>query len=265
MFGKYSRLLYRFLVVSFRDMSEFRIDFFTSLLHNLIYQGIFILFWKAIVIHTTDALGDWSFSDLVVLSSFTLVASAMMQWFVGLLRLSNKVVRGEVDKYLCKPVSPLFALLAEEMNGLGALQQMASAVFIFTAVCLWFDVTVTLPNLLASLFLLFLGGAAVLLIQAILSMLAFWFGDVSRLNTLFMMTGEFERYPLTLFPGWLRGFLTWIVPIGLISTYPVLVLLGRMELEPAFVAGGLALVVAWAFLFHQVWQRALARYESFGG
>lgn len=265
MLRKYSRLLFRFLVVSFRDMSEFRVDFFTSVLHNLVYQAIFILFWKAIVVHTTDALGEWSFADLVVLSSFTLLSSAVMQWFVGLLRLSQKVVRGEVDKYLCKPVSPLFALLAEEMNGLGSVQQLGSAVFILVGVCVWFDVAVTPAAVAASLLVLALGCVAVVLIQAILSLLTFWLGDVSRISTLFLMTGEFERYPLTLFPLWLRGFLVWIVPIGLISTYPVLIFLGRLELVPLYAAGGAGLVLFWAMVFHHLWHRALARYESFGG
>ncbi|MEO1086671.1 MAG: hypothetical protein AAFY88_20755, partial [Acidobacteriota bacterium] len=79
---RYIKLLYRFTAVSFRNFSEFRIDFFTAVLHNLLYQAIFIVFWKSVVSYTDGALGEWTFPELAVLSAFTLVATALMQWFM---------------------------------------------------------------------------------------------------------------------------------------------------------------------------------------
>jgi hypothetical protein len=45
MWRRSCKLLYRFAAVSFRDMSVFRTDFLMSLLHNLVYQAIFLIFW----------------------------------------------------------------------------------------------------------------------------------------------------------------------------------------------------------------------------
>jgi ABC-2 type transport system permease protein len=132
-------------------------------------------------------------------------------------------------------------------------------------VSLYYDVPVTLAAVLGSLALMALGCLVVLLIQGCLAMLTFWWGDVSRLQSLFGLTGEFERYPLTLFPLGLRRFLTWIIPIGLISTYPVLVYLGRAEAMSPYLALAAALAAVWGLIFFLAWRRALARYESFGG
>jgi viologen exporter family transport system permease protein len=265
MWRKYSRLLFRFATVSFRDMSEFRLDFFTSIVHSLIYQGIFFVFWKSVLSFTASSLSDWSFPDLFILSTFTLVSTAVMQWFVGLLQLPAKVLQGGLDKYLAKPVSPLFALLAEDMNGVASLQQMASALLILAVVSIYYHVRVTLVSVCASLGLMVLGCLVVLLVQGCLAMLTFWWGDVSRLQSLFGLTGEFERYPLTLFPLALRNFLIWIVPIGLISTYPVLVYLGRVEALSRYLAIAAGLAAFWGLVFFLGWRRAIARYESFGG
>lgn len=264
MWSKYARLLSRFVVVSFRDMSEFRLDFATSLLHNLIYQAIFIIFWKSIITFS-GALGEWSFPDLVVLSTFSLLSAAIMQWFAGFLHLSNKVLRGEVDRYLCRPISPLFALLAEQMNGLASAQQTLSGVAILAAVCLYFHLAVTPLAVAGSLAVLAVGCVVVVLIQGSIGLLTFWLGDVSRLHSLFLISGEFEKYPVDLFPAVLRNALIWVIPIGLIATYPALIFLGRVELTGGLLAVGALLVAVWSLIFQRLWAKALVRYESFGG
>lgn len=265
MWRKYSRLLFRFVAISFRDMSEFRLDFFTSIVHSVIYQAIFIVFWKSILSFTSQSLGTWRFADLVILSAFTLVSNAIMLWFSGILRLPQKVVKGELDKYLSKPLSPLFALLAEDINGLASAQQMLSAIVILGGACVWFGVRPAPGNVLVSLVLMVIGCIVLLLIQGWISMLTFWWGDVSRLNGLFMMTGEFERYPINLFPLGVRRFLTWIVPIGAVSTYPVLVFLGKAESPARYFGIAALLAVVWMSIFQFSWRKALSRYEAFGG
>lgn len=265
MWRRYSRLLFRFASVSFRDASEFRSDFLMSLAHNLLYQGIFILFWKSVLDFTPAGLGAWTFPQLAVLSAFTLLATALMQWFMGFLQLSGKILQGEVDKYLCKPISPLFALWAESINALASAQQLVSAALIIAGVCVYYRVPVTPGAALAGLGLLALGCLVVILIQGCIAMLAFWLGDVSRINTLLQITGNFERYPINLFPPWLQGMLTWVVPIGLISTYPVMVFLGKAEEPWRYLATGLVLAAVWGLIFRETWRRALRRYESFGG
>lgn len=265
MVRRYSRLLCRFFMMSLRNFSEFRLDFWVSLVHSVIYQGVFIVFWRSVVAFTGDHLGEWSFPDLAALSAFTLVASAAMQWFAGFLRLPGKIVDGDLDKYLCKPVSPLFAMLAEEVDGLACLQQLAGGLLILAGICLRYRIQVSAAAALSSLLLLVVGCLVVLLVQGSIALTGFWFGDVSRVQQLVAMAGEFERYPLTVFSVWVRGLLTWIIPIGLVSTYPVLVFLGKAPLLGWPLAAGVALVACWSTTFFMLWQKALVRHESFGG
>jgi ABC-2 type transport system permease protein len=260
-------LLWRFSVVSFQNSSAFRLDFLTSIAHNLVYQGIFITFWMSVMNHSPGPLGQWSFPELSILTASTLIAGALMQWSSGLVQLPAKVIRGDLDRYLCRPVSPLFALLAEEVNALESFYQLASALLLLGSICIYYQVPVTLGAAAASLGLLFIGTLVVLLVQACVGLLSFWYGEVSRLNRMLLLTREFERYPLDLFPLWIQGTLTWIVPIGLISTYPVLVLLNKAQAETfaMYLAIGVVLLIVWVLIFLWMWARALRRYESFGG
>jgi ABC-2 type transport system permease protein len=71
---------------------------------------------------------------------------------------------------------------------------------------------------------------------------------------------QMARYPLGLYPGWARLVLTWVIPVGLITTVPAQALTGRLAL-PALLgivalAGGL--VVGASLLF----RGGLRRYHS---
>lgn len=262
---RYLKLFWRFVAVSFSDDSVFRFDFFTSILHYLIYQAIFIIFWKSLLTFTADTLGDWTFPELAILSTFALLASAIMEWFAGFLQLPEKVLQGDLDKYLCRPISPLFALLAEEVSAIDLLQQLFSGTLIVILVAVIYEVPLAAPDVFAGLGFLFLGCLAMVLLQGCISMLSFWLGDINRIHRIFWICREFERYPVNLFPLWLRNALTWLIPVGLITTYPTLVFLGKDKGNLLYFWVAVTLVFAWSGIFAVMWRKALRRYESFGG
>ena len=57
------------------------------------------------------------------------------------------------------------------------------------------------------------------------------------------------RYPVGLYPGWLRLLLTWVVPVGIMTTVPAEALTGA--LSPSRLAGStaLALLIGASALF----------------
>jgi ABC-2 type transport system permease protein len=50
---------------------------------------------------------------------------------------------------------------------------------------------------------------------------------------------QMARYPVGLYPGWLRLVLTWIVPVGVMTTVPAQALIG--ELPAGMLAGSVVL------------------------
>lgn len=71
---------------------------------------------------------------------------------------------------------------------------------------------------------------------------------------------QMVRYPLNLYPGWLRLLLTWVLPVGLMTTLPVQALTHNVA-WPVFGGGvvlAVVLFVGAAGLFHL----GLRRYAS---
>jgi len=90
------------------------------------------------------------------------------------------------------------------------------------------------------------------------SALVFWtpFLFTWLLNSLFQMA----RYPVGLYPSWLRLILTWVIPVGIITTIPAEALSGDLPWEMLLgsLAFALALVVGASALF----RTGLRRYAS---
>jgi ABC-2 type transport system permease protein len=68
------------------------------------------------------------------------------------------------------------------------------------------------------------------------------------LNDIFQLA----RYPVGLYPAWLRLVLTWIIPVGLMTTIPVQAING--ELSPGMLLGcvvfALTLLFGASLMFH---------------
>ena len=82
----------------------------------------------------------------------------------------------------------------------------------------------------------------------------------------FLFTWVFEgmfrmaRYPVELYPGWLRLVLTWIVPVGVMTTVPAQALSGT--LSPWMLVGSMVLAAAFFTGASILFRSGLRRYSS---
>ncbi|HYQ82181.1 MAG TPA: ABC-2 family transporter protein, partial [Anaeromyxobacteraceae bacterium] len=89
---------------------------------------------------------------------------------------------------------------------------------------------------------------------------AFHVVKVDNLSFLFSSIFDAARWPVSVFRGVWRVIFTVVIPLALMTTWPALALLGRLDLRTAVLAVlGAALFSGLARL---VWLRSIARYTS---
>ena len=119
--------------------------------------------------------------------------------------------------------------------------------------------TLTVGRLLAFLVTLVV---AVMILYALL--LAFTALVLWRPTFLFtwIFDGLFQmaRYPVGLYPGWLRLVLTWVVPVGVMTTVPAEALTGT--LSTGMLLGAVALAVVLVVGASALFRAGLRRYAS---
>ena len=81
-----------------------------------------------------------------------------------------------------------------------------------------------------------------------------------KIFRLFTAIYETGRFPVSVYPPWMRGVLTFVVPIAFITTFPAAAILGRAK--PMLLS--VAFLLAAGFFFGCVcfWRFAVRRYSS---
>jgi ABC-2 type transport system permease protein len=174
---------------------------------------------------------------------------------------------GAFDRILLRPRSAALQLIGHEfrLTRVGRLLQGIALIAIAT---LSLKLTWDAHALVLAAWTIS-GGVALffglLVLQAVLS---FWTVEsLEAVNALTYGGVQAAQFPLSLYPGWFRGFLTFVVPLGCVAYFPVLAILGKPDptgapdwVLPLTPAAGFVFLAAsfWA------WRFGVGKYTSTG-
>ena len=104
------------------------------------------------------------------------------------------------------------------------------------------------------------GLAIVYAIWLALTTLVFWFVRVENITMIFNLFFQTGRYPVEVYPFWMRQVLTFVFPVAFITTVPAQTITGR---EPAVFLWLAPLVAALSVVAAvRFWHLGLSRYTS---
>jgi len=104
------------------------------------------------------------------------------------------------------------------------------------------------------------GGVIVYSFWMMLSTLTFWVVRAENILVIFESVYQAGRWPLSIYPSWLRYGLTFVVPVAFATSIPVEALSGR--LSPASLAGAVVLAASLLWLCRRFWLRGLKHYSG---
>jgi ABC-2 type transport system permease protein len=120
--------------------------------------------------------------------------------------------------------------------------------------------TVGLAEIAAFVVTLVCGLSLVYGLVLVLCTLAFWFVRVENLLAIFWSFLDAGRFPVDIYPGWLRVTLSTVVPIGIAVTVPAWAIAGRLD-PPGLAAMLLGSVAVWVFA-SWFWRIGLRNYTG---
>ena len=256
------RLIGAFARASIQQDLAYRANFWISLLHSLLGLGVGVLGLQ-VLFSQIDSLQGWSRQDALVLLGVYLLVSALRGLFIGpslesMAGMDGEVWTGRFDFTLLRPVPPQFLASFRHWR-LFALFDLALGLLVIVAALVQPGQNPSSLQLLA--FFLALSAGVLILYAILLASTALVFISPGFLFT-WVFDGVFQmaRYPLGLYPGWARLVLTWIIPVGLITTVPAQALTGQLALPAllGIVVMAAVLVTGASLLFK--W--GLVRYHS---
>jgi ABC-2 type transport system permease protein len=259
---RYTRLYRHFLVMQLKTLVEYRASFVIGAAGTLAVQAAGVAgLW--VVLRRVPSVGGWGFEELLLLTGLLISARGLEHTFAdNLWVLGHTYIRlGSFDRFLVRPVDPLFHLLADRFNldGVGDL-------VVGIGLVAWSWTRLELPLGVVpvgfALVAVLAGGAIFVALNLLTATTAFWFVESVPATRAVHELHEIARYPLSIYGRKTRLALTWVVPYGLASFFPASHLLGRDVGLTAFAAVPVA--VALNVVAYRFWRVGLARYRGAG-
>jgi ABC-2 type transport system permease protein len=251
-----------FARASLQEELAFRLNFAIEVLQSALGLGTGIL-GLSILYGQVESIRGWGYAQALALLGVYLLLGALRRLVIGpsldaLAGLGGTVWTGQFDFSLLRPLDTQFLSSVQRWR-FGALLDVVLALLVLARAIQQLGANLAPGHVVAFVLALIAGLAALYAVLLLLSALIFW--SPGFLHTwLFSGLWQMARYPVGIYPGWVRLVLTWVVPVGLMTTVPAQALTGDLSL--AALAGTVAAAAALVLGASWIFRRGLRRYAS---
>ena len=238
----------------------YRADTVVNILLNLMWLGWELLSLN-IIFSNTDTIAGWGFGELIaLLGVFRLVHTLMIALIWPNTEKFNQSIRdGSMDYTLLQPINSMFLVTFSRITVWRAWDLILATVLIVIGINMSGDI-ITPLNILTFVLLTVSGAIVIYSLWIVLIALTFWFTKFDNNVTILQALLDAGRYPVTVYPVWLRVIVTFIIPVAVATTVPLQGLRGELNLSRVIMF--LAIGAVSFLIASRVWRAGLKRYSG---
>jgi ABC-2 type transport system permease protein len=254
------KLAWTYLRLGVLNEMQYRANFFVAIVQSLLGVAV-ALAVLALVYSKTTALNGWTQSELLVVLGIQILLGGVIHATVqpNMERLTQEVQDGKLDFALTKPADSQLLVSLRELRLWQLVDVVSGAVVVGVGVSR-LQTSVGVGHAFAFLALLLIGATLLYCFWLILATGSFWVVNMWFLSEMFEGIYQVGRWPIGIYPGWLKYSMTYLVPIGFAVTVPAEALTGRLGWTTVVIAVVFSIaVVAIARWF---WRFGLRRYSG---
>jgi ABC-2 type transport system permease protein len=246
------RLGWLFFRVGSMNELQYRANFFIQLLQSAVSVVTAIVVLK-LVYAQTDALNGWSESELLVVMGIQILLGGVIRTTIqpNMQRLMEEVRDGKLDFALTKPED------SQVLVSIRDVQIWRSVDVVAGSIVLGYGLS---GDGLLFLVMLAVGAVTIYCFWLVIATLAFWIVNVWSIMELFDGVYQTGRWPVSIYPIWLRLGVTFLIPIAFAITVPAEAATGRLDWPTVALAGGFCVVLFG--LTRWWWGFGLRRYSG---
>ncbi len=259
----YLRLLQIQLKASALLMLQYRVDFFVQVFMALFWGGIALV--PLLVLFTMrEGVAGFTAYEAYIVVGFFVALKGVIEGVIqpSLLNVVEHIRKGTLDFLLLKPVDAQFMLstskfqLARVVDVIAGFGLVSFALYKARGAPAWHELLTCFFVFLCALIILY--SLWIMVVS-----LSFHVVKVDNLSYLIVSVFDAARFPASIFRGGFALVFTFIIPLALMTTYPALALLGRIQ--GAEVATSMGVALAFLGLSRLMWLRSIRAYTGAGG
>ena len=260
---RHFKLYIRFLQQYIKTLMAYRADFILGLIGFILVQSVGVIF-ISLIFSAIPTLSGWSFYEILFIYGFAQIPRGIDHVFTDQLWIFSwkTIAQGEFDRYLVRPLNPLFQVIVEKFQPDGFGEIIIGTMLLITS---WskLSIEVTFGKIIALIFMIFCATVIYTAIKLAVTSITFWVKFAQSYMFMVYQLSSFVKYPINIYPSWIRTTLTFIIPFAFTGYYPGAYLLGRgsffQGVIMTFLISMLSILVAY-----RIWLIGISRYESTG-
>lgn len=239
---------------------QYRVNFFVQLFQSFITIGTGLIGLWLIFSHV-KRLDGWSPAQLLIVLGVYTIMGAVIQTYIqpNMQQLMSDIQQGMFDYALTKPADAQLLASIRQVAIWESVDILTGTIIVLIAILRLQASTGILPAL-AFLLVLILGALMIYSFWLILTTIAFWVIRMDQIIELFQGVYAAGRYPVGIYPEWLKLGLTFLVPVAFAVTVPSEALTGR--LSGLTLLGAAALTAALLTVARIIWRFGIRRYSG---
>ncbi len=261
---RYYLSLYKDFVLQYwKTLMASKVNFFLGLAAFLATQAGGVLF-LVFVFQAIPNLNGWTLPQLMFIYGFAQLPRGIDHLFADYLWLFTNVtiVQGDYDRYLLRPLSPLFQVIAERFQG-DALGEILVGIIILVIAVGQLALPFSLLNVALFIVLVFAGALIYTSIKLFFASLAFWIKDSFPLLNIAYMFADFAKYPENIYMRPVSVFLSFVLPFSFTAFIPASWFLGTGTWQWT-ILGTLVAALVSATIAGLTWKAGQKVYDSAG-
>ena len=239
---------------------QYRVNFALQVLQSLLALTTGLVVFALVYSHT-DELNGWSQDELLAVLGVQLVMAGVVRAVIqpNMMRFTEEVRDGKLDHALTKPVDAQMLVSVRQVEVWQAVDVLTgTGVIVVSMVRLGSDLGAF--DVLAFGVALAFGAVLLYCFWLLLATLSFWIVNMWHLPELFEGVFQTGRWPIGIYPMWLRIGVTFLVPIAFAVTVPAEAVTSRLDWQTLLLSAGFT-----TFLFgitRWFWRFGLKRYTG---
>lgn len=254
------KLAFNYLRIGIMNEFQYRANLYIQILQTFIALGTGLIGLN-LVFSQTSQLGGWGKADLLaVMGVFTMTGGFIRAAIQpNMERLMEEIREGTLDYALTKPADSQLLVSVREFRLWQLVDVLTGAIVVIIAL-VQLNWLMDIWSVLGFFSALVMGGLMVYCFWLIITSTAFWFVRVHEIANLFEGLYAAGRWPVDIYPNWLRYGLTFLVPVAFAVTVPASAITGRLTFETWL--GALALTVTLFVIARTIWLIGVKNYSG---
>lgn len=234
-----------------------------GLIGFVLVQFVGVIFIQ-LIFNSIPTLQGWSFYEILFIYGFAQIPRGIDHVFTDYLWIFSwkTIVQGEFDKYLVRPLNPLFQVICEKFQPDGFGEIIIGTLLLIIS---WSNLglELTISKFFILIIVILFATLIYTAIKLAVTSIAFWVKFAQSYMFMAYQLSNFVKYPITIYPTPIKFIVTFLIPFAFTGYYPGAYFLGKENFVNGILLTCIIAIISF-IIAYRIWVIGISKYESTG-